>query len=182
MRQPLTQALADFFSQSNPSPRVLMSGTEVIEWQSYFRPIQVRFGPPWVWALPPHDMDNKTLIGVIDDSDGSHYTINVDDRAKESSYDIEAKNLQSKLQILEADPRIRFIAESDTRFHGSTYRFMRFESFTERWVRKCIDVFTRRTDAMFIAIQMSFPFEGERIDNPPPEKIISLNRTIRVYE
>jgi hypothetical protein len=182
MRPPLRKAIADFFSRRTPSPQALRKQTAVIEWGSRFRPIQIRFRSPWVWALPPHDVENKTLIGLIDDSDGSHYTINVDNREVDSRYDIDAENLQDKLQTLNADHRNRLVAESDTRFHGSTYRFLRFESFTERWGRTCIDVFTRRTDTLFIAIQMSFQFEGERIDNPPPEKIIALNRDIRIYE
>ena len=147
MRPPLRIAIADFFSRRRPSPQALRKQTAVIEWQSRFRPIQIRFRSPWVWAIPPHDVETKTLIGVIDDSDGSHYTINVDHLAMDADFNVEAEDLKNKLQVLNADPRNRIIAESDTELHGSTYEFLRFEVFGDRWGRSCVDAFTRRVIA-----------------------------------
>ena len=137
------------------------------KWKSEKTNLELNFNDKWELILPNLDTDNKTLVGIKDNSDNSSLTVKITDDIPKEQLSNEYYFGAIKEQMLNANSENLLVAEDKIEFNGTEYHRLIF-FMTTKFGEMTHTVYTHRNGKKVIGIQYTYP--KNLIENPT-EKI-----------
>ena len=133
------------------------------QWKSQKTNLELNFDNRWELIIPNLDTENKTLVGIKDNTDNSSLTVKItDDIPKEQLSDDYYFDAIQK-QMINANPENKLLVRDKIEFKESEYNRFIF-SMKTKFGKMIHTIYTDRNGNKVIGIQFSYP-EG-LIENP----------------
>jgi hypothetical protein len=159
------------------------SNSENSIWESQFNQIKIEYSNEWEIIKPLIDKTDKTVIGIIDKTDGKSYVIKVTQDVPQEKLSDEDYYEFTRKQMLESHPDNKLIGEKQKQVYNKSFNEMRFEMNTKQWGKLIQHVLIHRTGEKIIGLQISFPYTKELDSNGElPKQLQSLQNGILINE
>jgi hypothetical protein len=156
------------------------SQDSISSWTCESRILTFSLYKPWT-KLPTLDTKEKTLTGVIDNSDGKSYIIQITDDIPQSRLSDKTYFEEVKQTMLKPNEKNKLVSEDTWMFHNMPTHRQTFLMYTDKWgLLKQIN-YVFRNGVEFISVQILFPVdEASYLKDSIPEALVKFDKTVKI--
>lgn len=125
-------------------------------WKSQTSELQLTFNQNWKLISPVLDTENKTIVGVTDNSDNASLVLKIVDDFPGNVLSTSDYSEVLKSQMLSANAKNKFHIEDEITFKEMIFQRMIFSMHT-KFGELTMHVYTNRNGKKLTGIQMAFP-------------------------
>ncbi len=126
------------------------------KWKSEKTNLELTFNDKWELIIPNLDTDNKTLVGIKDNSDNSALTVKITDDVPKAQLSDEYYFEAIKEQMLNANSENELVTEDKIDFKGTEYHRLIF-SMKTKFGEMTHTIYTHRNGEKLVGIQFTYP-------------------------
>jgi len=149
-------------------------------WICENRPLSFNLYKPWT-KLPTLDTKEKTLTGVIDNSDGKSYIIQITDDIPQNRLSNKKYFEGVKAAMLKPNAKNKLLSEDTLTFHNMPAHRQTYLMYTDKWgLLKQIN-YVVRNGIQFISVQILFPTdELSYLKDSIPNELLQFDNTVKI--
>jgi len=135
-----------------------------------------------IWeVIGTFDSNERTLFGLIDNTDGKYYTVEITKLSTKKHLTDEQYHEETKKYYLSLNSKNRILKEEEIQFHGDTYYKHEILFHNNKWgLTKLYDI-VKRNEEIVVGITISFPIKADEVEIiKMPSELTKLNDSFKI--